>query len=522
MTSDPMRGILLAGNEVRLYSSENLQSTAGPYTLKVYPATPDVRYTKTDAASFKVSVKNPILNIEINAPKRVFMDTKRPWAVSFKPVVTLNWGDKTFAPGVTKVKWEILNKDGDVPTAADNIYGMISVNNNGEFTISKKYQLSKNAADNQFIIRAKPADFEMNDISDQALVEIVGTRIQIASIEIGKITNFDNEVLSSDLLMKEIKVKDINGEYIDPNEVTIISNDVNNFIIGHPEDPDELEDTENEHVIRDIKKSGKFVILVGARDCGKSHIKQEVIVKAAKPSSYKLTASAYYFSDSSADISFNKDNEAQLDMYPNYIIVRSKAESSDETILVNNSTVTVKGGKKRSNIKDTKGLTQLKIKPTSDKITITHKYGKGKDAVNETYTIKINNSKIKAEASKNKYNIWAEVEEQHQELEFNVSGVDDTTAGKYYLRFDLPDTYSDKYKGYFDDLIWGLNNTEPVELDKDSRTFKISADLYAYEGFPSVYYNLNATLCKGTQTDEGIEYTPVSDGFVVKFYAIMA
>ena len=513
---DSNGGLLIVDDEIRMYSS-NYLITPGKYTLKVYAASPDGRDTKSDPATLALTVKRPIEDLELkNVPSKVYKASDK--AVMIKPTVTYNLGEKYFEPAVKKVTWEILNKDGNVPTSEDHIYGKVSVKN-GTVTIAKDYQVSRTATDNQFIIRAKAADFDKNSTYGETLVEIVGTRTEIGSIQIGTVTDFGGELKSSDLLKKEIIVKDKEGKVIDPYDVTVTSSDSKNFAVGRTYyyDPEKDEYLEYDHAVTKINKAGKFTITVTAKDGGKSTIKQTVKIKAATPSSYSVKARAYHDYYSNYESIIFNEKVATLNEYPTKIQVLSEAGSTEDSVLVNNATLSVKGGKKLSDGSNAKGLKWIYIKPTSDKITITHKYGKGADAKSETYTINLNHSQISASAAKKTYDRWADAYSQEYSLEFNVSGIDETNAGEYCMRYNYPDKYSSKQSYIYWRLINDLNSADAVNLTKDQTKFTVKPIIGDFDMIPKGTYSLSAALYKATVTEDGTVYKAVSDPFVVTF-----
>ena len=503
-------GLLIVGDDIRMYGSDYLY-TPGKYTLKVYPATPDGRSTKTEPATLTLTVKEPIYNIKLNnVPSKVYKAQDK--AVTIKPTVTYNWGEKEYEPAVKKVTWELLDKDHN-PVSSDKI-----TIKNGTVTIAKDYTVSTTPADNMFFIKAKAADYTGNSVYEEAPFEVVSTTTDIESIVIGSVSDFSNPVFSSALLRKEIVVKDSKGNPVSLDDVTITSSDPKNFNIGSYSyyDEEKGEDVVLNYAVKKIEKAGKFTVTVTANDGSKNSFKQVIKVKEATPSSYNVVAFAYHdYGSSSVPITFDGNKVATLNEFPTRIYVLSEAVSGDSSVLVNNATLSVKGGKKISNGSNTKGKRWINVKPNSDKITITHKYGKGSSATNETYTINLAHSKIKVDATKKAYDIW-DAMDQDFAFDFSVSGIDDATAGNYYLRFNFPESFPSKSESIYRSLIDHLNDAAAVSLTNDSSKFTLSGNLWRYQGFPKGTYTLNAALYKATETEDGPVYTAVSDSFVVK------
>lgn len=513
-------GLLLVGDEIRMYQSNYLWEP-GKYTLKVYPASPDGRSVKPEPATLTLTVKRRIEDIEVkNVPSKVYKASDK--AVTLKPTVTYNYGEKSYEPAVKKVTWELLDKDHNpLPS------GKITIKN-GTVTVAKDYAVSTTPENNRFYIKAKAADYIGNSAYGETLVEIVGTRTEIKSIVIGSVSDFSDAVFSGDLLRKEIVVKDANGNKIDPENITITSSDPKNFSIGAYSYYDEVtgDDIDLKYAVKKIEKAGKFTVSVTVNDGTKTTFKQVVKVKEATPASYHVAAFAYHdynnYSNRSEQITFDESKTASLNKFPTYIYVVSEASSSDSSVLSNNATLTVKGGKKLSSGTNKKGKRWVSVKPNSDKITITHKYGKGSCATNETYTINLAHSNIKVAATKKAYDIWADVDDQDFEFDFNVSGIEDTTAGNYCLKYNFPDSFPSKSENIYRSLINSLNSADPVSLTKDSSKFTVSGNLWNYTGFPKGTYKLNAALYKATETEDGTVYSAVSDSFEVTFKASKA
>ena len=156
---DDSKKILLDGDSIILETTDDL--TPGKYTLSVLPVS-KVGSQLPKAATLALTVKQGIDKLTVSVPQQSYVK-KAKKALTIKPTVTYNEGDKTKTPANTKLNWEVLDADGNVLTDASPLYGKVTINQkNGTVTVAKDLVVSGDANAYRFMIMATAADYADN------------------------------------------------------------------------------------------------------------------------------------------------------------------------------------------------------------------------------------------------------------------------------------------------------------------------------------------------------------------------
>lgn len=167
---DDSKRIILDGDSIILEDTDDL--TPGKYTLSVLPVS-RIGSPLPKAATLALTVKQGIDELTVSVPQSSYVKKPKK-ALTIKPTVTYNGGDRKKAPAAKKVKWELLDADGNALTDASPLFGKVTINKkNGTVTVAKDLVISGDLDAYKFMIRVTPADYEGNDAaSAHANVEL--------------------------------------------------------------------------------------------------------------------------------------------------------------------------------------------------------------------------------------------------------------------------------------------------------------------------------------------------------------
>lgn len=157
-TEDDFKKILIDGDDIIL---EDTSLAPGKYKLSVLPVS-KVGSPLPKAATLALTVKQGIDELTVSVPQQSYVK-KAKKALTIKPTVTYNGGEKTKKPANTKLNWEVLDADGNALTADSPLYGKVTVNQkNGTVTVAKDLVVSGDASAYRFMIMATAADYADN------------------------------------------------------------------------------------------------------------------------------------------------------------------------------------------------------------------------------------------------------------------------------------------------------------------------------------------------------------------------
>ncbi|MBO4904956.1 MAG: hypothetical protein J5367_07005 [Lachnospiraceae bacterium] len=155
---DDSKKIIIDGDSIIL---EDSALTPGKYKLSVLPVS-KVGSPLPKAATLALTVKQGIDELTVSVPQSSYVK-KAKKALTIKPTVTYNGGEKTKKPANTKLNWEVLDADGNALTAASPLYGKVTINQKkGTVTVAKDLVVSGDASAYRFMIMATAADYADN------------------------------------------------------------------------------------------------------------------------------------------------------------------------------------------------------------------------------------------------------------------------------------------------------------------------------------------------------------------------
>ena len=151
--------IILDGDSIILEDTDDL--TPGKYTLSVLPVS-RIGSPLPKAATLALTVKQGIDELTVSVPQSSYVKKPKK-ALTIKPTVTYNGGDRKKAPAAKKVKWELLDADGNALTDASPLFGKVTINQkNGAVTVAKDLVISGDPSAYRFVIMATAADYAGN------------------------------------------------------------------------------------------------------------------------------------------------------------------------------------------------------------------------------------------------------------------------------------------------------------------------------------------------------------------------
>ncbi len=156
---DDSKRIILDGDSIILEDTDDL--TPGKYKLSVLPVS-RIGSPLPKAATLALTVKQGIDELTVSVPQSSYVKKPKK-ALTIKPTVTYNGGDRKKAPAAKKVKWEVLDADGNALTDASPLFGKVPINQkNGAVTVAKDLVVSGDPSVYSFRIMATAADYEGN------------------------------------------------------------------------------------------------------------------------------------------------------------------------------------------------------------------------------------------------------------------------------------------------------------------------------------------------------------------------
>ncbi|MCR5687238.1 MAG: hypothetical protein K6G58_04390 [Lachnospiraceae bacterium] len=161
-TDDDFQKLDLDGDKIILEESAGLMP-GGKYTLTVWPVSREGGKT-SKPAKLAITPKQGIDELTVTVPQESYVK-KAGKALTVKPAVTYNGGERSKAPAAAarKLKWELLDAEGNDLTDASPLYGKYVINQKtGAVTFDKNLEVSGDPAEYSFVIFAAADDYEEN------------------------------------------------------------------------------------------------------------------------------------------------------------------------------------------------------------------------------------------------------------------------------------------------------------------------------------------------------------------------
>lgn len=160
---DASKKIYLDGDSIILGNTSDL--LPGKYKLNVRPVSKEGS-PLPKAATLALTVKQGIDEITFTMDKLSYVKKDKKALNINAPKVTYNGGEKTKTPAVKKLKWELLDANGDEIKADSPLYDTVKINEkNGKVTVAKELAISGDPSAYRFKIMATADDYAGNTTS---------------------------------------------------------------------------------------------------------------------------------------------------------------------------------------------------------------------------------------------------------------------------------------------------------------------------------------------------------------------
>lgn len=435
-TDKTPRIICLSDDKQSVQVVDSSKFEPGKYTLSLYPDPYDGYSTP---ATLAVTVNAAVTDISIDKEQLPNTIYKKAGAIARVPLDAtalsyfyVDGENHQYKPFNKRINWNVESDNPDLLAAVSVKNGKLIVNGN---------YAPVNGTVNTFTLTATPADGINPDVNEKVTFAVAGSYVDIAGFSIGNITDFSNDVLSTDIDGKEFKVFDSNKNPLSSEDlknvsITVEPKDGLAFFSGGG-------GAVSTSLLVTVKKAGTYNIKVNAKDGGKKSFTQKIKIKNDDVKEYKTKCflPSYEMNEENLFITKSKDsfeNKKDIDL----ITVRVQAvpkhdnaycKNGAKVLAVNGSIIVTQQAYDDNGFPLPNTLDYI-IKPKSGKkITITVKGDNNKDIL-ETYVINNDEGTVESKMRKS-HRIIANVAEsvnQTVSLEFPLKGFNFDGYNEHY------------------------------------------------------------------------------------------